>query len=206
MMIYLFFIEDLVYGIILFCFILLVVYYVKRFRNIWINRKLIHLSSVPAVLFYMYFFREPYVFFLFSIIFTVMLLYKHMTKDLNTWFQVDGNYGEIFFTLSYTILSIISWPNYRVFAGMVMLFMAVGDSITGIVRNRFVNRWQKHWTGSIAMLIVCILIGYILLGLHGIILGIVATAFEAQPYIDDNLTVPFSTYLIGIALELVKAI
>ncbi len=192
------FIEDFIYGTILFIFIILVVYSVKSFRSIWINRKIIHLSSVPAVLFYMYFFREPYVFLLYSTIFTLMLFSKHIKRDLDSWYQVDGNFGEVFFTFSYGLLSIVAWPNNTVLAGIAMLFMAVGDSVTGIVRSRFVDKWQKHWTGSIAMFIVTLVIGVYYLGLNGAILAIVATLAEAQPYIDDNLTVPLATYLIGI--------
>ena len=194
------FIEDFIYGTILFIFIIIVVYTVKRFTSIWINRKIIHLSSVPAVLFYMYIFREPYVFLFYSIVFTVMLFSKHIKKDLDGWYQVEGNLGEVYFTFSYGLLSIVAWPEYRVLAGVAMLFMAVGDSVTGIVRSRFVDRWQKHWTGSIAMLIVTLLIGVYFLGLYGAVLALIATVAEAQPYLDDNLTVPITIFLIGLII------
>lgn len=194
------FIEDFIYGTILFIFIIIVVYSTKKYRNIWINRKIIHLSSVPAVLFYMYFFREPYVFLIYSIVFTVMLFSKHVKKSLDGWYQVEGNLGEVYFTLSYGVLSIVAWPEYKILAGVAMLYMAVGDSVTGIVRSRFVDRWQKHWTGSIAMLIATLFIGIYLLGYRGIPLALIATVAEAQPYIDDNLTVPLLTFLVGLLL------
>ena len=60
------------------------------------NRKIIHLSSVPAVAFYMYIFKEPYVFLFFAIIFTIMLFVKHVKNDLSEWFQLKDNYGEVF--------------------------------------------------------------------------------------------------------------
>ncbi len=194
------FIEDFIYGTLLFIFIIIVVYSTKKYRNVWINRKIIHLSSVPAVLFYMYFFREPYVFLLYSIVFTVMLFSKHVKKTLDGWYQVEGNLGEVYFTLSYGVLSIVAWPEYKILAGVAMLFMAVGDSVTGIVRSRFVDKWQKHWTGSIAMLIVTLFIGMYFLGTHGALLALIATVAEAQPYIDDNLTVPLISFLIGFLL------
>ena len=194
------FIEDFIYGTLLFIFIIIVVYSTKKYRNVWINRKIIHLSSVPAVLFYMYFFREPYVFLLYSIVFTVMLFSKHVKKTLDGWYQVEGNLGEVYFTLSYGVLSIVAWPEYKILAGVAMLFMAIGDSVTGIVRSRFVDRWQKHWTGSIAMLIVTLFIGMYFLGIPGALLALIATVAEAQPYIDDNLTVPLISFLIGFLL------
>ena len=196
------FILDWVYAIILFAFIIFVIDFVKRFGNVWVNRKLIHLSSVPAVIFYMYIFKTPYPYIFFSIFFTILLYLKHVRNDLSGWFQVEGNYGEVFFTLSYGFISSIFWGINRVLGGLIMLFMAVGDSITGIVRSRFVDRWQKHWTGSLAMLIASVLMGYILYGLWGVLLGFIATIFEAQPYLDDNLAVPLASGLTALAIVL----
>ena len=196
------FILDWVYAIILFAFIIFVIDFVKRFGNVWVNRKLIHLSSVPAVIFYMYIFKTPYPYIFFSIFFTILLYLKHVRNDLSGWFQVEGNYGEVFFTLSYGFISAIFWGIDRVLGGLIMLFMAVGDSITGIVRSRFVDRWQKHWTGSLAMLIASVLMGYILYGLWGVLLGFIATIFEAQPYLDDNLAVPLASGLTALAIIL----
>ena len=189
---------DSIYGIILFGIILFTVYYVKRYSNVWVNRKFIHLSSVPAVLFYMYIFREPYIFLFFSLLFTIMLSMKHVKRDLSEWFQLEDNYGEVFFTISYGALSILFWPQYKIFAGVIMLFMAIGDSITGIVRSRFVKERRKHWTGSLAMFIVSSLIAVYYYGWVGMIFSLLATVAEAQPYLDDNLSVPLTTSLLGI--------
>jgi len=194
------FILDWIYAIILFAFIILVIDFVKRFGNVWVNRKLIHLSSVPAVIFYMYIFKTPYPYIFFSILFTILLYLKHVRNDLSEWFQVEGNYGEVFFTISYGFISAVFWGIDRVLGGLIMLFMAVGDSITGIVRSRFVDRWQKHWTGSLAMLVASVLMGYILYGLWGVLLGFIATIFEAQPYLDDNLAVPLASGLTALAI------
>jgi dolichol kinase len=186
---------DWLYAVILFIFIITIIYLVKRFENVWVNRKIVHLSSVPAVIFYMYFFKTLHPFLFFSILFTILLTLKHARGDLSRWFQVDGNYGEIFFTFSYTLISLLFWGINRVLGGLIMLFLAIGDSITGIVRSRFVTKWQKHWTGSIAMLIACVALGYLLYGFPGIILGVIATVAECQPYLDDNLSIPLSTAL-----------
>jgi len=195
---------DWIYAIVLFIIIITVIYTVKRFKNVWVNRKIIHLSSIPAVIFYMYFFKTLYPFLFFSILFTILLTIKHLRGDLSKWFQVDGNYGEIFFTFSYALTSCIFWNIDRVLGGLIMLFLALGDSVTGMVRSRFISEWKKHWTGSLAMLIVSISIGYILYGALGILLGVIATLAEYQPFIDDNLSIPLSTATVSlIALSLI---
>lgn len=105
------------------------------------------------------------------------------------WFQFEKNLGEVYFTLSFAILSLIFWYVRNVGAA-IMLFMAVGDAITGIVRSRVCKRRCKHWIGSLAMLVSTVIIGYILIGSIGIILAVLATLSERQRIIDDNISVP----------------
>lgn len=194
---------DFLYALPLFFFILLIVKLTERReknpKNVWRNRKFIHLSSIPAILFYLYVFKEPYVFFSFSVLFFISLLLKHLKKNEMEWFQVRDNYGEVFYCLSFAFLSLLLW-NQKALASCIMLFMAVGDSITGTVRSFFIEERKKHPSGSLAMLIICVLIGYALLGTKGIILGIIATLFEFQPWLDDNLAVPLSSALFSLLL------
>ena len=193
-------ISDMPLALVLFGFILSIVLITKKMKNVWINRKLIHLSSSPAVLVYMFVFKEPYVFFAFAIAFTLVLFIPHLrSKELN-WFQVKRNFGEVLYTLSFAVLSISLWETNRVLAGTAMLFMSVGDSVTGMIRSRYVNERSKHWTGTVGMLLTCIFIGVTLLGMKGIVLSTVATLAEYQPWIDDNITVPFMTTLISLLI------
>ncbi len=192
--------SDLIIAFLLFSIIVTTVLLTKKFSNIWINRKMIHLSVVPAILCYMYVFNEPYIFFIFAIFFVVFLILPHVKSKELSWFQEKKNYGEVFFCLSFAILAIPCWENYRILAGVAMLFMAVGDSVTGIVRSRFLKNRGKHWSGSIAMLITCLFIGLFFLSYKGIVLSILATLLEYQPWIDDNLTVPLLTVLFGMIL------
>ncbi|HEY0087626.1 MAG TPA: dolichol kinase, partial [Candidatus Lokiarchaeia archaeon] len=53
----------------------------------------------------------------------------------------------------------------------------------------------KAWEGSLAMLIVCILIGF-KMGWAGIIAAIFATIFEKLEFIDDNISIPIVSFLI----------
>ncbi|MEM3872489.1 MAG: hypothetical protein QXE05_08015 [Nitrososphaeria archaeon] len=195
-------VSDFIIALALFSIIVATVLLTRKFSNIWINRKMIHLSVVPAVLCYMYIFNEPYIFFLFAVFFVVFLILPHIKSRELSWFQEKKNYGEVFFCLSFAILAIPCWENCRILAGVAMLFMAVGDSVTGIVRSRFLKNRGKHWSGSVAMLITCLFIGALFLGYKGIVLSILATLFEYQPWIDDNLTVPLLTALFGVILPI----
>jgi len=184
---------DLPLALILFAIIVSVVLITRKMKNVWINRKLIHLSSAPAVLVYMFVFKEPYLFFFFALAFSLVLLIPHLRSRELEWFQVKDNLGEVFYTMSFAILSIALWETNRSLAGTAMLFMSVGDSITGMIRSRFVKERRKHWSGSLGMLLTCSAIGAATLGTQGVILSAVATVAEFQPWIDDNLTVPFLT-------------
>jgi len=192
--------SDLPLALVLFGIIVSVVYMTRKMKNVWINRKLIHLSSSPAVLIYMFIFKEPYVFFSFAMLFTLVLLIPHLrSRELN-WFQVRRNFGEVFYTLSFSVLSISLWDMNRILAGAAMLFMSIGDSVTGMIRSRFVTVRMKHWSGTLGMLFACMAIGAMMLGTKGIILSILATLAEYQPWIDDNVTVPFFTTLVSLVL------
>jgi dolichol kinase len=195
-------ISDFILALVLFSIIIVTVFITKKFSNIWINRKIIHLSVVPAVLCYMYVFNEPYIFFSFAIFFVIFLILPHAKSKELSWFQEKKNYGEVFFCLSFAILAIPCWENWRILGGVSMLFMAVGDSVTGIVRSRFLKNRGKHWSGSIAMLATCLIIGAFFLGYKGIILSLIATLLEYQPWVDDNLTVPLLTAVFGALLPI----
>ena len=109
-----------------------------------------------------------------------------------------NNFGEVFYTISFAALAITFWTLDRLLAGTIMLFMSIGDSVTGIVRSRFVKERRKHWTGSLAMLLSCLLIGMIFFGVKGAIMAMVATLAEYQPFIDDNLAIPLITAIASI--------
>ncbi len=71
--------------------------------------------------------------------------------------------------------------------------MSFGDSATGLIRAVTQKRHVKSWKGSLAMLIICTIIGYIYQGNYGILVGAAAKLIEKTPGIDDNITIPFVT-------------
>jgi len=193
-------ISDIPLALILFGLIMSAVFFTRKMKNVWINRKLIHLSSSPAVLVYTFIFKEPYVFLFFAISFTLMLIIPHLRSQEMTWFQVKSNFGEVFYALSFSVLSLALWDTNRILAGTAMLFMSIGDSVTGMIRSRFVTERKKHWSGTLGMLITCIMIGFTMLGMKGLVLSTVATLAEYQPWIDDNVAIPFFTTLVSLVL------
>jgi dolichol kinase len=74
--------------------------------------------------------------------------------------------------------------------------MSFGDSATGLIRAVTQKRHVKSWEGSIAMFLVCSIIGFLSLGIYGVLVGSVATLIEKIPEIDDNITVPMITALL----------
>jgi len=188
------YINDMIIAIPAAALIGITIFLTRKIRNPWFNRKIIHLSSVPAVFMYLYVFKEPYAFFTYGILITLLLVLHHLRKKEMSWFQIRGNLGEVYFTASYSIIALTMWY-MREPAVTVMLFMAVGDAVTGLVRMKVCRERCKHWIGSLAMLITTSIIGYVFLGSLGLPMAVIATLAERQQFIDDNLGVPLASIL-----------
>ncbi len=188
------YLTDMVIAIPAAILIGLTIFLTKRIKNPWFNRKIIHLSSVPAVFMYLYIFKEPYAFFTYGVLITLLLVLHHLRKNEMSWFQIRGNLGEVYFTASYSVIALTMWY-MRELAVTVMLFMAVGDAVTGLVRMRVCRERCKHRVGSLAMLITTSIIGYVFLGSLGLLMAIIATLAEKQQFVDDNLGVPLASIL-----------
>jgi len=110
------------------------------------------------------------------------------------WFQIKENKYEVHFAFAYGTILLIGVLLQNLMIGLIPLFfMSFGDSATGLIRAVTQKRHVKSWEGSLAMFIICSIIGYALLGVYGIGLGAVATLVEKIPGIDDNITVPIIT-------------
>jgi len=185
---------DLLLSIPLISVVLLAVLLTKRSDDLWVNRKLIHLSSAPAVLAYIHLFNEPYVFSTLSALCGLFLLVLRRMSEMR-WFQSREDVGEVIYCFSFSAISIVLWETNRCLGGVIMLFMAVGDAVTGIVRSAFTEERGKHVSGTVAMFAVSSLIGFVYLGPKGVLLALVASLAELQPWVDDNLMIPVCTLL-----------
>ena len=97
----------------------------------------------------------------------------------------------------------------------VLLFTVFGDAASAIIGTKYGSIKlvrKKSFQGSLAFLAICLLVGFLLGNLPGLILpflliligALVATIVELIPIpIDDNLTVPVIT---GVVMEIVKLI
>lgn len=110
------------------------------------------------------------------------------------WFQIKENRYDVHFAFAYGTILMIGILLQNLMIGLIPLFfMSFGDSATGLIRAVTQKRHVKSWEGSVAMFIICSLIGYGLLGVYGIVIGAAATLVEKIPGIDDNITVPLLT-------------
>ncbi|AMQ18427.1 diacylglycerol/polyprenol kinase family protein [Thermococcus peptonophilus] len=170
----------------------------------WVNRKLIHFSIVPAILMFYYGLIPKEIFAPAAFAFGLAQLWPHLKRSEFSWYQLQNNYGEVFFAFSAAGISYFMPVDY---ATALLLAMAISDGITGIIRHYYFKRdgfnvkLKKHWTGSLGYLITAVIIAMALL--QGGTIGKIGWAFalmlaEYQPWIDDNLAVP----LVGSVLYL----
>lgn len=126
---------------------------------------------------------------------TYLLMKRHY--NLMYWFQIKENMYEVHFAIAYGTILLVGVTLQNLMIGLIpLLFMSFGDSATGLIRAVTQKRHVKSWEGSLAMFLICSIIGYSLLGIFGIFVGAAATLVEKIPGIDDNITVPAITALL----------
>ncbi|WP_456423374.1 hypothetical protein [Thermococcus sp.] len=162
----------------------------------WINRKIIHFSIVPAVLMFYYGKIPAEVFSVSALLFGIVQLWPHLKKREFSWYQIEHNYGEVFFAFSASVVP-LALP--REYATALLLAMAVSDGVTGVIRHYYFRRHgfnvklKKHWTGSLAYLATAVVIALIYLdgdAIRKVMWATLLALAEYQPWIDDNLAVP----------------
>ncbi|MCX8170405.1 MAG: dolichol kinase [Candidatus Bathyarchaeota archaeon] len=168
---------------------------------VYYNRKLIHIltgglcaSIIPLI------FKSFILPFIMSLFLAAFLFYHHRKNRLMYWFQTSDNSYEVSFCIMWGLIIALGWiltgGDFRI-GVLPVVFMSVGDAITGIVRNAIYRRRTKSWWGNLAMALFSMSIGAVV-GLAGIIAGAVASLvehFEFKP-IDDNVLVPATSFLI----------
>ena len=203
--------HDLIITIPLFIWVIFVVKYFSRrvyelaVKNgyppesaTYFGRKAIHIfASGLVALSLPFLFKEPFLPFLSALILALYTYLPHRKKQLYQWFQAKDNIREVNFCLMWGLVILIGWFFDKTFwLGVIpALFMSFGDGVTGIVRNLKYKKRTKAWEGSLAMFIVCVLIG-LKMGWVGIIAALTATLFEKFEFVDDNISVPFTSFLI----------
>ncbi|KYH37849.1 MAG: dolichol kinase [Candidatus Bathyarchaeota archaeon B24] len=180
---------------------------VKERVIIYYNRKIIHVfAGALAAILTPFIFTNVYIPFALAMILAVVSYLPYRIGKLNYWYQVPENMFDVHFCIMWglsTLLGKLVFDDWWI--GIVpVLYMSLGDAVTGIVRNYMFGRRTKSWWGNLAMLAVCVPIGSIL-GLNGVVAAVVASVLEHYEYkwIDDNITVPLSAFLLIIIPNLI---
>ena len=205
------YIEELITTLILFSLVIFVVtfltkklYVFMRKRNIkhevavYYNRKVIHILTgglcALAVLIAFKSFILPLAM---SLLLALLLFIYHKSNRLMKWFQTEDNMYEVSFCIMWGLILTLGWllssGDFR-FGVLPVLFMSIGDAVTGITRNVLYKRRTKSWWGNLAMVSFSMVVG-ILMGVAGMLAGVAAPLvehFEFKP-IDDNVLIPITS-------------
>ncbi len=175
--------------------------WVSQKQNLYVARKTIHILAGGLVAFISpYIFKSPAIPLIGGIGMLALTLLPRLEGEKMDWFQVEGNMGEVWFCITWTIVIVGLWYIDLKAGIAAALFMSVGDGITGIVRNKVYRRWTKGLAGSIAMLLTTLPIGWYYKGISGIIGALIATLVEKWPRIDDNITVPLISAIVMVLI------
>lgn len=190
----------------LVAWILVVIFLIAKrvafWQNFYVARKTIHiLTGGVAAFLAPYIFNSPAIPLIGGLGMFALTFLPRLSGKKFDWFQVEGNWGEVWFCLTWTAVVCGLWY-FDLNAGIASaLFMAVGDGVTGIVRNKVYGRWSKGAAGSFAMLFVSLPIGWYYKGFSGILASIIATLVEKWKHVDDNITVPLTSALVMVLLS-----
>jgi dolichol kinase len=208
------YVSEIIVTIILFAWVVFLVTFLTRktyeyMRKrglpenvaVYYNRKIVHILAGGLVAVIIpHAFTTPLLPLTMALLLGVFTYVPHKIGKLMYWFQVEGNMYEVSFCIMWGVVITLGWMvsngNYW-FGILPVLFMSVGDAVTGLVRNTLFRKRTKSWWGNLAMAAVSIPMGAVL-GLAGVTAGAIASFiehFEHHP-IDDNVTVPLASFII----------
>ena len=219
--------EDGIWFGILGLWAILVVFAIKPFYHylrkqgsehmvaVYYNRKVAHMlaGGVPII-------ASPIVFdnpiwvLIGGVLGSIGLASTHLMDRRLWWMQTEQNMNDATFALMLGVSVFLIWEysNEPWLAILPSLFMAFGDGVTGIIRNKMFKRRTKSAWGNVGMAALCLPLGYFIgmmsepeIPLWGLISGIVASVVERYEFgvIDDNiLIVVFSSIVLFIGLNL----
>jgi len=168
---------------------------------VYYNRKVIHmLTGGICAIIVPFVFKTAFLPFVMGLFLAILIYVPHKNGKLMHWFQTEDNICEVSFAVMWGAVIALGWMfsggNFW-FGTLPVLFMSVGDAVTGIVRNAFYKKRTKSWWGNLAMASFSIVAGAVL-GVAGILAGATASLvehFEFKP-IDDNIIVPVVSFLV----------
>jgi len=173
---------------------------VEHDSAVYYNRKAVHLLAgglcaiaVPLV------FKTPFLPLVMAMLMGIFTFMLHKINRVMYWFQTKDNAYEVSFCVTWGTIITLGWfvSGDLWFGAVPVLFMSVGDAVTGIVRNLIYGRRTKSWWGNLTMAVFSVSLGAAL-GVAGILAGGVASFLEHFEFrlIDDNVVVPLISFLI----------
>ena len=182
---------------------------------VYYNRKVAHMlaGGVPIIASPMVF-DNPIWVLIGGVLGSIALAATHILDRRLWWMQTEQNMNDATFALMLGLPVFVIWEysDEPWFAILPSLFIAFGDGVTGIIRNKMFKKRTKSAWGNVGMAALCIPLGYIIgamaepqIPLWGLIAGIVASFVERYEFgpIDDNvLIVVFSSIVLFIGLNL----
>ena len=219
--------SDMVWFIVLGAWAGLVVFAIKPFYDylrrqgsehmvaVYYNRKVAHMlaGGVPVIAAPLVF-NDPIWVLLGGILGSIGLATTHLLDRRLWWMQTEQNMNDATFALMLGISVYVIWEysNEPWLAVLPSLFMAFGDGVTGIIRNKMFKRRTKSAWGNVGMAALCLPLGYFVgslaepeIPVWGLLSGLVASIVERYEFgpIDDNvLIVVFSSIVLFIGLNI----
>ena len=166
---------------------------------VYYNRKFIHIFAGGVIaLLVPFVFPNPWYPLFCGMSITLLTYVSHKRGNAFYWFQTKKDLNDVNFCFMWGITLFVLWSIFKdpFIAIIPVVFMAFGDGITGIVRNKLFAKRTKHPIGNVFMLIVCVPLGVCLatpigLPIWGAIAAVVASIVERHEYgiIDDNVLI-----------------
>lgn len=174
---------------------------VGQYVAIYYNRKVIHiLAGGVCAIIVPFVFKTAILPFIMAMLLAIFIYTPHKLGKIMYWFQTKENAYEVSFCIMWGVIITLGWwlsgGDFR-FGILPILFMSIGDAVTGIIRNYIYGKRTKSWWGNLAMAALSITMGT-MLGPAGMFAGGVASFVEHYEFhpIDDNITVPLVSFLI----------
>jgi len=182
---------------------------------VYYNRKVAHMlaGGVPIIAAPMVF-DNPFWILIGGVLGCIGLTLTHLTDRRLWWMQTEQNMNDATFALmlGISVYAIWEYSNEPWLAILPSLYMAFGDGVTGIIRNKMFKKRTKSAWGNVGMAILCLPLGYFFgqlaepeIPLWGLISAMVASYVERYEFgvIDDNiLIVLFSSLVLVIGLNI----
>ena len=111
---------------------------IKKVDAIYYNRKLVHILAGGVIALFVPFFPNPIFPLISGIILAIFTYYSHKKDQMLYWFQNSKDFNDVSFCLMWGFTVFILWTlTGNPWISIIPIsFMAFGDGITGIVRNK----------------------------------------------------------------------